>query len=312
MRVQCDCGKALNVADHLTGKKIKCPGCGAVLTVSGPPAAAAGDEDEALVQPKARPPAAAEEEDEAPAPTPAKKPRPPADEDDEEEAAPKPKRKAAASSTALAGNKFVVKEQKGFFSSGKAYEIVDADSSEAVATATEKSGMMAKLLGSLMGKDNMSLTIEVVDKADKTPLFSVRRSGFFFKKVEALDEDGKSVGTYKTKKFSLSGGFHIYDKAGKHFAEIRGKMFGSDYKFYTPDGETEMGSVGKSWGGVFKALFTGAETYGVQIAPEYADDPTAKILLLGAAIVIDALFKKAGGGGGGGGGGDDGGGGGDE
>lgn len=36
MLVSCECGKQLNVKDELSGKKVKCPGCGAILTVGAP------------------------------------------------------------------------------------------------------------------------------------------------------------------------------------------------------------------------------------------------------------------------------------
>lgn len=40
IRVECDCGKSLNVPDKLAGKKGKCPACGAVLNI---PAGGGGD-----------------------------------------------------------------------------------------------------------------------------------------------------------------------------------------------------------------------------------------------------------------------------
>ncbi len=42
---ECNCGRAFNVADTLAGKRTKCPGCGAGLTV---PAGTASAEDEAF------------------------------------------------------------------------------------------------------------------------------------------------------------------------------------------------------------------------------------------------------------------------
>ena len=39
--VRCACGKALNAPDALAGKKAKCPGCGAVLSIPAPAGAAA-------------------------------------------------------------------------------------------------------------------------------------------------------------------------------------------------------------------------------------------------------------------------------
>lgn len=91
----------------------------------------------------------------------------------------------------------------------------------------------------------MPLSIEVREKPDDKLLFKIRRSGLVFRKVRLLDPDGKVLASYKAKMFSLAGGFHIYDGAGKHYCDIKGKMFKSEYKFYTPDGKSEMGTVTK-------------------------------------------------------------------
>src|SRR5262249_32251408 len=62
--------------------------------------------------------------------------------------------------------------------------------------------------------------------------------------------------------------------------------------------------------GLAQSLFTGAGTYGVQIQPAFAENKTAKILMLGATIAAETIFKPKkssdSGGGGGGGGGDEG------
>jgi uncharacterized protein YxjI len=203
--------------------------------------------------------------------------------------------------------KFVVKQQTKFLMAKSAYDIVDGDSGNALGTATEKRGLLATLFGMVLGKERMPLTIEVRQKPDDALVFSIRRSGLLFKKVRLLNAQGQAVGTYKAKKFSLTGGFHIYDEAGKHIAEIKGKWFKAEYTLLTPDGK-EMGSVSKKWGGMAKELFSSAGTFGVQIAPRCAEDTKAKMLILGAAIAIDAVFQQKGGKSGGG-GGDEGGGG---
>jgi len=107
-----------------------------------------------------------------------------------------------------------------------------------------------------------------------------------------LDAEGQVVGRYREKRFSLSGGFHIYDKAGKHIAEIKGKMFKAEYKILTPDRSAEMGTVSRTWGGLAKSLLTGDDSYGVQIGPGFSKDPTAKTLVLGATLAIESIFKK--------------------
>ncbi len=193
----------------------------------------------------------------------------------------------------LEGNKFAVSGQTNLLSSKTGYDIADGDSGRALATATEKSGgFLATLLGTALGKDSIPKTIEVRKKSDNALLFSVRRSGFLFKKVEVLDAEDKPLARYKAKIMSLSGGFHVYDPEGKHLAEIKGKMFKAEYQFVTPDGKP-MGSVSRTWGGLGKSLLGGSGSYGVQIEPTCASDPKMKTIILGAAIAVDTMFKKA-------------------
>ena len=181
-------------------------------------------------------------------------------------------------------NKFVVKSQGKAFSSKKSFEILDGESGQLLGTAKDTTGFLAKLLG--------STTIEVRDASNNAPLFTVGRTGLLLKKDQVLNPQGEVVGRYKAKMFSLSGGFHVYDKDAKHLAEIQGKMLKSEYKFVTPDKSAEMGSVSRTWGGLAKSLLAGSDTYGVQIDPKFAKDPTAKMLILGATIAIESIFKK--------------------
>jgi uncharacterized protein YxjI len=116
----------------------------------------------------------------------------------------------------------------------------------------------------------------------------------FSKKVRLLDGQGQVLGSYKAKLFSLASGFHIYGKEGNHIADIKGKLLKSEYTFVALQEGTEMGSVSRKWGGLGKELFSSAGTYCVQIAPAYAGNTRAKMLILGAAVAIDAIFTKGG------------------
>jgi uncharacterized protein YxjI len=191
---------------------------------------------------------------------------------------------------------FVVKEQAKMFSSKPGYDILD-EKGEALATVTQKVSGLWSALGMVIGKDRIPLSLEVRSKKDDALLFSVKRSGMIMKKVQLVDGEGKVLGAYKAKMMSLKGGYHIYDTDGKHVADVQGALLKSEYTFFTPDGKTEMGKVSKKWGGVARELFTSADTYGVQINPEFAKDKRAKMLILGAALAIDAIFKAGGGGG---------------
>jgi uncharacterized protein YxjI len=186
---------------------------------------------------------------------------------------------------------FVVKQKGKLFSSRHSYEILD-DAGNVIGTAEQKTSALANLLGMVFGEP--STAIEFREKPDDSLVFTVRRSGLLFKKVQVVDAQGAVLGTYKAKRFSISGGFHVYDKDGKHVAEIRGSLMKADYTFFAPDGKTELGKVGKKWGGM-KSMVMSADTYGVQVAPAAAEDPKAKMLILGAAVAISALMGGKGG-----------------
>jgi uncharacterized protein YxjI len=182
-------------------------------------------------------------------------------------------------------NKFVVKSQSKMFSGKKDFEILDGDTGPPLGSAKDVTGFFASLFG--------SAKIEVRDLSNNNaPVFSVTRSGWLLKRDHVHDAEGQVIGRYKAKMFSLSGGFHVYDKDGKHLADIKGNMFKAAYKILSPDKKTEMGSVSRTWGGMAKSLFTGDDTYGVQIADNCANNPTAKILILGATLAVESIFKK--------------------
>lgn len=184
-------------------------------------------------------------------------------------------------------NKFIVRTKGKLFSSKVSFEILDPENGNVLGKGNNVTGFFASLLG--------GTTIEVRDTADNSVLFSVKRSGLIFKKDQVLDAGGQVIGRYKSKSFSFSGGYHIYDKDGKHLAEIQGKLLKAEYKFLTPDRKGEMGSVSRTWGGMAKSLLTGGDTYGVQMGSQFTNDEIAKILILGATIAVESIFKaKAG------------------
>jgi uncharacterized protein YxjI len=192
----------------------------------------------------------------------------------------------------LERNTFVVKQKAKMLSSRNSYEILDEEG-KVIGTAEQQTGGLAKVLGMFLG--DPPTQIDFREKPDDSLVFTVRRTGYLLKKVQVVDSQGAVMGTYKAKKFSISGGFHVYDKDGKHVAEIRGQLLKSDYTFFQPDGKTEMGKVSKKWAGAMKEMFTSADTYAVQIQPSFGEDPKTKMLILGAAVAIDALMSTGGG-----------------
>ena len=195
----------------------------------------------------------------------------------------------------LESNTFVVKERVKFIATTASYDILDAETGEAIGTAQEEVGPLVKVLRWFISKHIMPTRVEVREKPDDSLVFTVRRGAYIFRsRVEVLDAQGNLVGYFKSKVLTISGGFTIYDKADNHFADIKGKMFGFDYRFLTPDGKLEMGRVSKklSLKSAIKELFTSADTYTVDVNPSLADEPMAKMLILAAALAIDVVYKS--------------------
>jgi len=195
----------------------------------------------------------------------------------------------------LETNAYVVKEKVKILSSTATYDILDAESGEHLGTAQEKIGGLVKILRWFISKAIMPTRVEVREKPDGSLVFTVRRGAYIFRsRVEVLDAQGTLVGYFKSKVLTISGGFTIYDKDDKHFADVKGKMFGFNYRFVTPDGKIEIGKVSKklSLKSALKEMFTSADTYQVEVNPELSDNPMHKMLVLAAALAIDIVYKS--------------------
>lgn len=200
-------------------------------------------------------------------------------------------------------NTFVIKERVKILSAIQSYDILDGHSGEPLGEAHEKIGFLTQVLRWVMSKQFLPTRLEVREKPDDSLVFSLRRGWYLFRsRVEVLDSQDQLVGYFKSKVVTISGGFHVYDKDDQHFAEVKGKLFGWNYRFLTPDGKVEMGRVSKKLGamGVLKELFTSADTFGVEVSPDLADEPMAKMLILAATLAIDLIYKSESRGGGGG------------
>jgi uncharacterized protein YxjI len=198
----------------------------------------------------------------------------------------------------LEADRFMVKEQVKFLKTVQKYDIFDYETEDQLGTAEEQLSGLVQTLRWFFPKTWFPTTVVIRDHEDAV-VFKIRRGAFFFQaRVEVLNADNEVIGYFKSKLFSFSGGFWVYDAKDKQFAEVKGNFFGFDYKVLTPDGE-ELGRVSKKWGGALKELFTSADTYMVDVSEDLAEQPVAKMLVLAAALAIDVIFKSENRGGGG-------------
>lgn len=193
-------------------------------------------------------------------------------------------------------NRFAIQEHKKILSSVQSYDIRNADTGEVVGFARENIGGLTQTLRWLMSKHLLPTTVEVREKPDDSLVFTLRRGWYIFRaRVEVRDSMGQLIGYFKSKFFTLGGGFHVYDKDDKYFAHVKGSLFGFNYKFLTEDGTVELGHVAKKIGGlagVGREMFFSADNYYLEVNPTLAEQPMAKMLLLAATLAVDIIYKS--------------------
>ncbi len=193
----------------------------------------------------------------------------------------------------LESNVFAVKEHVKFLKTHRSYDIFDGETEEKLGTAVEQIGSLNKMLRWFISQQLMPTTIEIREDADDALLFTISRGAFLFRsRVEVRDSQGELIGYFKSKVFTIGGGFHVYDRNDKHFAELKGNFIGFNYRLLSPDHEIELGKVTKKWGGLTKELFTSADTYRVEVDENLSENPISKMLVLAAALATDMIFKS--------------------
>lgn len=204
-----------------------------------------------------------------------------------------PDRFEAAGFAMLESRRFLVKERVKFLAAHQTYDIFDADTRDPIGTAEEEIGLLTRLCRWFVSKQLMPTRVEVREKPDDSLVFTINRGWFLFRsRVEIRDARGDLLGYFKSKLLTIGGGFYVYDKSDKQFAEVKGNLIGFKYRVLTPDGGFEMGKVSKEWGGVAKELFTSADTYLIDVNDDLHEQPVAKMLVLAAALAVDMIFKS--------------------
>lgn len=191
---------------------------------------------------------------------------------------------------------FAIQEHAKILSSVQSYDIKNGTTGELVGVAVERIGIVTQLLRWVMSKHLLPTVLEVREKPDDSLVFSLSRRGYIFRsRVEVRDAMGALVGYFKSKFLTISGGFQVYDKNNKYFAEVKGRLFGFDYRFVTADGAVELGQVSKKiqgLAGIAREVFFSADNYFLRVSPDLADQPLAKMLLLAATLAVDLIYKS--------------------
>ena len=189
---------------------------------------------------------------------------------------------------------YAVKEHVGMLKLTDRYDIFDAESGEQIGVALEEIGVVKQLLRLFINKMLLPTTVVVRESEDGPPVLTIHRGmKFLTAKVTVADGAGNELGYFKSKMFSLGGGFYVYDRSGAQSAEVKGDWKSWNFRFLTADGR-ELGQVTKKWGGMLKEMFTSADSYHIQLADDVPTGGALAALLIAAGLAIDIVLKETG------------------
>jgi uncharacterized protein YxjI len=186
---------------------------------------------------------------------------------------------------------FLVKERVAFLKLVDTYDIFDAASSEQIGIAHENVGAFLKLLRLIINKRLLPTVVEVREREEGRVLLTIARRGLLRSEVTVTDHLEREIGRFKSKLFSMGGGFRAYDVHGREVADIKGDWKGWNFRFLAADG-SELGMVTKKWAGIGKELFTSADNYVIALDQSRALPPNAAALLLAAGLAVDTVYKE--------------------
>lgn len=186
----------------------------------------------------------------------------------------------------------LIKERVGFLKFVDTFDIYDPATGAQVGIAREQVSVWMKLLRLLINKRLLPTSVEVRER-DDTPVLMTLRRGVSLLHANVVVRDGMDmeIGWFKSKLFSIGGGFNVLDTQKQQVAEVKGDWKGWNFRFLAPDG-TEIGKVTKKWAGLGKELLTSADNYIISLDETRALPPNATLLLLAAGLAVDTVYKE--------------------
>ena len=192
----------------------------------------------------------------------------------------------------LSRRQFFVRERVAVLRLTDVYDILDPLSQEVIALAQEEIPLISKLLRLLVNKAMLPTQVVVREAEGAPPVLTIRKKmGFFRQTVLVFDGQEQQLGLFRSKLWSLGGGFWVMDSAGTQVAEVQGDWKGWNFTFVDSSGQ-ELGTVTKKWAGIGKELFTSADSYMIALADGVVQTDRTAGLLLAAGLAIDTVFKE--------------------
>ncbi|RSK50938.1 phospholipid scramblase-related protein [Hymenobacter rigui] len=187
---------------------------------------------------------------------------------------------------------YFIREHAGVFKLKDTYDILDPETQQQIGYATEATPSWAVWLRLLIKKQMLPVTIAVREQPESEPVLRIERGWTFLRsKVHIVDAQDQRIGYFKSKLFTLNGGFYVFNTQNEQIAEVKGSWKSWDFKFLAASGQ-EIGVVTKKWAGLGRELFTTADNYLISINDMGEQQAASSALLLAAGLAIDTVFHE--------------------
>ena len=186
---------------------------------------------------------------------------------------------------------YLVKERVGMLKLVDTYDIYDPETGQKIAEAHEEIPGWSKMARLFINKRLLPTTVSIYPEGEDYAVLTIHRGVALLRsKVTVVNAEGEAIGYFKSKLFTLGGGFYVYYPDDTQFADVKGDWKGWNFKFHTSDGRV-LGTVTKKWAGLGKEMFTSADNYVIALEEE-ATGEEASALMLAAGLAIDTVFKE--------------------
>ena len=187
---------------------------------------------------------------------------------------------------------FFVKERVAILKLTDTFDILDPTTGQTIGIAREEPAAWAKWLRLVVAKHQLPTTVNIYEAEGQPPVLSIHRGFTLLRsKIRVVAGHGEQLGYFKSKLFSIGGGFNVFDTSDQQVAEVKGNWKGWDFRFLSKSGR-EIGTVTKKWAGLGKELFSSADNYVIALTDLGGSSPAASALLLAAGLAIDIVFKE--------------------
>ncbi|HOD53416.1 MAG TPA: phospholipid scramblase-related protein [Candidatus Cloacimonadota bacterium] len=187
-------------------------------------------------------------------------------------------------------NVFLIDEKVQFLKFENVYNIYN-DQQELIGTINQKISTPLKILSLFINKMMFPFHLDIKNTNNDIIAGVSRPWSFFLSQITIKNGEGIAIGVIKQKFKLFKSKFEIYDMRNQLIGIIMGDWRAWNFVISDTLGQ-EIGTITKKWNGVMKEIFTTADKYIVNLAPDYANAGN-RIVILACAITIDMIFKES-------------------